>query len=52
MAPNSTDAGCGETVTEMSLVTVTCAVELLVGSATLVAATDTEAGEGRIAGAV
>src|SRR5450631_2975864 len=45
-APNSTGAACGEADTVMSLAIVTCAVELLVGSASLVAVTDMELGVG------
>lgn len=52
VAPNSTDAFCGEIETEMSLDSVTCALELFVGSSTLVASTETLAGAGKIAGAV
>lgn len=52
LAPNSTEAICGEIETEMSLDIVACAVELFVGSATLVAATETETVAGRLAGAV
>lgn len=51
-APNSTGMASGMTETEMSLVIVTCAVEILELSAALVACTDTETGTGRFAGAV
>ena len=51
-APSSTDALSGFSETDTSLVTVTAAVEFLVGSATLVAWIRTAAGDGRSAGAV
>jgi len=51
-APSSTGMVCGETETEMSLVIVTAAAELLVASTALVARTETKAGAGRFAGAV
>jgi hypothetical protein len=51
-APSSAGASCGEIETEMSLAMVTCAVELLVLSSTLVAVTEMESGVGRMAGAV
>jgi hypothetical protein len=50
--PSSTGIATGETETEMSLVIVTIEVELLVLSAALAACTETEAGDGRFAGAV
>ena len=51
-APNSTDALSGFRETDTSLMTVTAAVEFLVGSATLVAWIRTAAGDGRFVGAV
>jgi hypothetical protein len=51
-APSSTGIATGETETEMSLVIVTIEAEVLELSAALVACTETEAGAGRIAGAV
>jgi hypothetical protein len=51
-APNSTEVDWGEIETEMSLVTVACALEFLVLSSTLVAITETELGAGKLAGAV
>ncbi len=51
-APSSIGADCGETETEMSLVTVTDEVPTSAGFSTLAACTDTEAGAGRFAGAV
>jgi hypothetical protein len=51
-APSSTSIACGETETEMPLVTVTSAIEFLELSAALTACTDTEMGDGRFAGAV
>ncbi len=50
--PRSTCIVCGETETEMPLAIATSAVDFLELSAALVACTDTEAGEGRFAGAV
>src|SRR5579863_2540641 len=50
--PSSSAIDCGETVTEMSLVIVTCAVATLVLSATLVAWTMTEPDAGRSPGEV
>ncbi len=51
-APNSSDVVCGASETVMSLVMVTVAEEFLEVSAALVAVTETDAGAGRIAGAV
>src|ERR1700719_5130026 len=51
-APSSTGIVCGDTETEMSLVTVTRAVALLELSAALVACTVTEPVAGRSAGEV
>ena len=51
-APSSTGIASGETKTEMSLVIVTCEAEVLEVSAALAACTETEAGAGRLAGAV
>ena len=51
-APSSTGTVCGESKTEISLVIVTTAAELLVASNALVARTEIEAGAGRFAGAV
>jgi hypothetical protein len=50
-APSSTGMVCGENETEISLVIVTTAAELLVASNALVARTEIEAGAGRFAGA-
>ena len=52
VAPSSTGIAAGETEMEMSLVIVTSEAEVLELSAALVACTETEAGAGRIAGAV
>jgi len=52
VAPSSTGIDPGETETEMSLVIVTIEAEVLELSAVLAACTETEAGDGRIAGAV
>jgi hypothetical protein len=52
VAPSSTGIAAGETETEMSLVIVTIEAEVLELSAALAACTETEAGEGRFAGAV
>ena len=51
-APRPTAIAGGETETEMSLVMVTAAAEVLEVSAALVALTETVAGAGRRAGAV
>ena len=51
-APSSTGIACGETETDMSLVTVTKALALFELSAALVACTVTEPVEGRSAGEV
>jgi hypothetical protein len=51
-APSSTGIVCGDTETEMSLVTVTTAVALFELSAALVACTLTEPVAGRSAGEV
>ena len=51
-APSSTGAVPGNTVSEISLITVTVAAALFEGSATLVAATVRVAGDGMICGAV
>ena len=51
-APNSVCAADGETEIETSLWIVTTAVTLFDGSATLVACTETAAGDGSVAGAV
>jgi hypothetical protein len=52
LAPSSTLAVAGVTATARSLVTVNCALALIVGEAVLVAVTRTVAGEGKSAGAV